>query len=321
MDTRRIGYLRHLKYFIAVAKHMSFAKAARQLHISGPPLSRRIQQLEEELGARLFLRDRRRQVALTDAGRLLLRQAAELIAQAADVSDNVHRAHAGKTRLVKIGMAYGLARTISRMLVAYGKYFPGVEMRSADILSDDQPAALREHRIDVGFLYWVQSFADEEVECEFLFKENLMVCLSRDHKVATHNPRRLYLKDIAHLPVLLSTRDISGGLHDRILVMYQRAGLTPKILLQETLVQYPVRIAVGEGFGIAPKSISTNDSQIRSVPLAEPDAYVEARIAWRRHETSPVVRSFLETARKFYATASDSDPLGAKISIKQGKKR
>lgn len=73
--------LRHVRYLIAVAEYLNFSKAAQQLHIAQPPLSRQIRQLEEHLGVTLFLRNKR-SVALTKAGQIFLDEARKLIVQA-----------------------------------------------------------------------------------------------------------------------------------------------------------------------------------------------------------------------------------------------
>src|ERR1700733_5846682 len=103
--------LRQLRYFIAVAEHLSFSKAAQQLHVTVPPLSRQIRQLEEEFEVRLFVRDRKH-VALSDAGRLFLREAKGLVTQAARMSDSVRLAKSGAAGLVRIGVGPALGERV-----------------------------------------------------------------------------------------------------------------------------------------------------------------------------------------------------------------
>ena len=69
--------LRHLRYFVTVAAERSFSRAAEKLHIAQPPLSRQIQQLEDELGTQLLSRGR--PITLTDAGRYLFEQAVQML--------------------------------------------------------------------------------------------------------------------------------------------------------------------------------------------------------------------------------------------------
>ena len=93
--------LRHLRYFVAVAEDLHFAKAAKRLSISQPPLSQQILALEREIGARLFERSNRR-VELTDAGRVFLKEATEILGKvdnAAVVAERIHRGQLGEIRV------------------------------------------------------------------------------------------------------------------------------------------------------------------------------------------------------------------------------
>src|SRR4051812_34628552 len=94
--------LRHIKYFLAVAEELHFGKAATRLGISQPPLSQQIIALEQEIGARLFERSNRR-VALTEAGRLFLRDTSDIVAKVGNAAFNAERAHRGQVGEIRVG--------------------------------------------------------------------------------------------------------------------------------------------------------------------------------------------------------------------------
>jgi len=94
--------LRHLRYFVAVAEDLHFGKAANRLGISQPPLSQQILALEREIGARLFERSNRR-VELTNAGKLFLKEAHEVLERVENAAVRAERIHRGQLGEVKIG--------------------------------------------------------------------------------------------------------------------------------------------------------------------------------------------------------------------------
>lgn len=95
--------LRHLRYFQAVAETLNFTRAAERLHIAQPPLSRQIQQLEEQLGTRLL--NRERPLSLTEAGRFFHEQSATLLRQLDSICDNTRRIGLGQRQWLGIGFA------------------------------------------------------------------------------------------------------------------------------------------------------------------------------------------------------------------------
>ncbi len=311
--------LRQLRYFIAVAEHLSFSKAAQQLHVTVPPLSRQIRQLEEEFDVRLFVRDRRH-VILTDAGRLLLQEAKVLVAQTARVSDSVRMAKCGAVGLVKIGIGPGLGERVSRVLIEHPKKFPAVELQCRDVFSSAQYKALPDGDLDVGF---VRPYTDwSHLVSEFLFEEKMVVHLSKANPLARR--KSLRLKDLAEEPLLLFDPVFASGLHDKTLAMYAAAGVTPNIVyvppdpVPHNGVQ-AMMLACRKGILIIPDEIAcrpASGSEVAVVPLEEPGATTEVHVVWRKNENSKTVLAFLDTVRCVFRTMPRSaPPLGDRSAV------
>src|SRR5499425_2936589 len=123
--------LRHIRYFLAVAEHLNFTKAAEQLHIAQPPLSRQIRQLEDDLGVVLLVRNKRR-VELTKAGHVFLEQARKLIVQAGHATEAARHAQKGESGIVRIGLASGLGGMVSKVVLDHRKRFPTIDVECRD---------------------------------------------------------------------------------------------------------------------------------------------------------------------------------------------
>jgi DNA-binding transcriptional LysR family regulator len=140
--------LRKLRYFVAVADKLHFGRAAEELHIAQPVLSRQIRALEQDLGASLFTRDRHG-VTLTDAGRQLLTDAGPLLASADAARHRVTVAARGSQRLM-VGFRAGVATAPAVKLFA--TRHPDVLVDVQRIESDDQAPMLLDGRIDIGYV-------------------------------------------------------------------------------------------------------------------------------------------------------------------------
>lgn len=299
--------LRQLRYFIAVAERLSFSKAAQHLHVTVPPLSRQIRQLEEEFGVQLLARDRRN-VALTDAGRALLREAKTLVTQSARVTDSVRLAKSGETGLVKIGIAMGLGEPISRALIEHSKQFPSVDLQCRDMFSSWQNKALVDGDLDVGFL---RPFVDSlHLMSEVLFQENFIVHLCRANPLAKR--RTLKMKDLAGETLLMPNRGGSTYLYDKTFELYAEAGVTPNVI-HVPLDPVPhsdtqiVLLTRHKGIFIMPDEVAcrpAQGSEVVAVPLDEPSARIDVNIAWRRTEKSATVLAFVDTSRRVFCDAA-----------------
>ncbi|GAA0924793.1 LysR substrate-binding domain-containing protein [Pseudonocardia zijingensis] len=170
--------LRKLRYFVAVAGKLHFGRAADELHIAQPALSRQIRALEQDLGASLFTRDSHG-VTLTDAGRQLLDDAGPLLASAHAVRRRVAVAARGGRRLV-VGFRAGIP--VIPAARAFGKQHPDVVVDVQRMEWDDQARMLLDGRVDVGY---VRLPIDETgLRLTPLYTEPLMVVLPAGHRLA-----------------------------------------------------------------------------------------------------------------------------------------
>src|SRR5690606_18837581 len=136
-----------IQYFIAVAEDLSFTRAAERLHIGQPPLSQSIQMLEEDIGTKLFERTRR-WVKLTEAGRLFLEDARQIVALTASAAHNARRAGNGEIGDLHLGFNNSTPFTthFANTINAYRNQFPLVTLHLSEMSTMQQIEAIRERR-------------------------------------------------------------------------------------------------------------------------------------------------------------------------------
>jgi DNA-binding transcriptional LysR family regulator len=290
--------LRHVRYFIAVAECLNFSKAAQQLHIAQPPLSRQIRQLEEDLGVTLFLRNKR-SVVLTKEGRVFFEEAKKLVAQAAHAMEAARNARNGESGTVRVGIPSRLGAVISKAVAEHRKRSPAFDIQCKDICSSLQNEALRKGEIDIGFFR--PPIDQAHLDCELLFEEEFVVVLPRTHPLAKR--RFLRLKDIASQPSIIFDRSFSSWLYDKMLGLYSRHGLTSQLTVTHVEDEEAGAVMVASGKAIlmgvgtvSNRSVAGVD--LVSVRLSEPEAKIELYMAWRKNEQSTAVFSFLDSARR-----------------------
>src|SRR5262245_27414109 len=288
---------RHIKAFIAVADALSVTKAAERLHISQPPLSRHIHQLEEELGVTLFLRHRQG-VTLTQEGRRLLEKARALDAAGTDFCDAARQLARGVEDRLRIGIGWGLWDVVNRLRVEFTKQRPEVTFDVKDVYcSDDINEQLRNSELDVVFSR--PPFDESVLDVAPIYHERIQAVMSDGHPLASNE--EVWIRDLAETPLLLWDRHMGPALYDRVLDLYARGGVT--VQMTPTPGAGPFNHAglmlVASGKGVylclgVPLTSPQPASGVAVLPVADPGATIEVCVASRKGEASQLVHHFLE---------------------------
>src|SRR5262249_1900985 len=194
--------LRRVRSFIAVAEELHFGRAATRVHIVQPALSRQIRALEEEMGLRLFERDRRR-VALTPAGAVFLDEARALLEHVDRAVEAARRAARGELGSLRIGYVPAMVITgLPEIVRGVRKRFPGVEVRLREMDPALQVESLLGDRVDVGFARG--PIHEPALATVTILEEPLVAALPSGHQLGRH--KRLRLSMLAGEPFVLQAR-------------------------------------------------------------------------------------------------------------------
>ncbi|HYQ62018.1 LysR family transcriptional regulator [Actinophytocola sp.] len=283
--------LRQLRYFVAVAEHLGFSRAARHLHLAQQSLSQQIGALERGLGVRLFDRDTRG-TRLTGAGQEFLPAARAVLASADDAVAVVQRA--GRGEIGHLDLAF-LASTANYMLPpvvrALRERLPGIEVTTHNEQIGELVAGLRDGRFDAAF---TRPPLVADLATRTLATEPVCAVLPAGHPLATRT--QLRLADLAGEDWVLTPRESWPPWHEKYDRDFTAAGFTPRVVQRAGGVSNLLGL-VAAGVGVtrlAHSASSIRRTGVVFVPLAGDQA--ETVVAWLPGRDEPVLRNLLDLA-------------------------
>jgi DNA-binding transcriptional LysR family regulator len=302
--------LRSWRQFLALAQTLHFGRAAQQLHITQPPLTLAIQQLERRLGAPLFERTRR-SVALTPVGAALVDPVRQLLQQAAALQVRARDAAAGEVGRVRLGFISTVGfGPLPMWLRAFREAHPGITIELIEATSDVQLMALARAEIDTGFMLHAPGMAPDapgpapsapmRLQRLSLGSEPLVLALPDAAPWAA--ARRLRPADVLAQPLVIFPRSATPSLYDAVLAFYHRQGVTPTIAQEATQMQTIVNlVSAGLGLALVPRAVTQLQRPgvvYRPLPgaLASMAPHCETSLLWPPEAAPPVMR-FVEFVR------------------------
>ena len=289
----RIMELTDLKYFAAAAAELNFRRAARKLNMAQPPLSRRIKNLEDEIGTPLFIRANR-SVKLTEAGKIFLEKANEIIGKAGDALEELSYIGKGEEGYLPIGFNEPAINTfLSKAIKRYHSRYPKVKLVLKEMQTNEQLEALKNNKIKIGFM---RLFGHDVsgLSTSFLYSERYILAIPENHGLGKYKKIRLgFLKQE---PLIIFPRKMNPELYDRFMTQFEEAGFKP-VLAQEASTKQTTLALVEAGLGIAivpesSASASRKGIEFRNLEASLPSIDIYA--VWQKNESLPVLMNFIK---------------------------
>ncbi len=291
--------LRHLRYFVTVAREGHITRAAERLGIQQPPLSQQIKALEREIGVALLVRHPRG-VALTDAGRSFLTDAESILAEVGRAANRAQRTARGEVGRIAVGFTTSAPfhPLVARAIREFRVTRPDVSFVLEETGSGELLAGVREERLDIAFIR--SGLADlPGLTVHALLQEDMAVALPARHRL-TRRPR-LTLKDLAAETFILYRRPDGRGLYDVIITACGEAGFSPHVGQEAPRIVSTLNlVAAGLGITIVPASLSRLplEGVTYRTLKGRPPLKVPLNLACRANERSAATLGFVELVRR-----------------------
>lgn len=285
---------RHLQYFLAVAHHLSFTKAAEQLNVAQPAISKQIADLETVIGVQLFIRNRRG-TRLTPAGESLLADSKQLFVDIEKMKENSRRASRGQTGRLSIGFfSAPVVKFMPRLICRFRRKYPHVAIELHELNPAGQLTAFENNKIHIAFNRPLADVDKDHYHSIELFKEKLMVAVQGPHKLASLT--EVSLKTLAKENFVFVEREQAPGLFDLTVGFCTDHGVAPRIVASPNMMSTALTfIASGVGIGLLPESVQNlNNSGLVFIETEQPSPPVSLELQWLKTNSSPTVTAFVD---------------------------
>jgi LysR family hca operon transcriptional activator len=289
--------LRHLRYFVAVAEELNFTRAAARLRTAQPSLSQQIRRLEKAVGAKLLDRSRQH-VGLTNAGRIFLQQAKDILARVEHARRLAKAAADGHTGELSVGTFPSAdVRILPALRSLIAQHMPDLRLILHSKYAVEPIAGLKSGTLDIAFVRG--PLETVELESVELLREQIVIMLPSHHALAKR--KAIPVKSLDDLPCITMERRLSPALHDAAVDLYRQARIRMHAVSKaDNVLGHLKLVQEGLGFALLPDSLSALlPPGVTFRPLdCETVPTVSVLAAWKAGNGSRLVREVVELARR-----------------------
>ncbi len=291
--------LRHLRYFVAVGEEQHYGRAARRLCVAQPALSRQIQDLEAEVGFKLFER-LPRGVKLSAAGTQFLQDARRILQEVNEATGRADRVARGLSGTLRVGFAENASwrGVVPDSFRRFREQQPDAELQLQPAASLEQLEALRSGRLDAAFVNFMPK-SDPELDQLPVAIEHVELAAPKRH--ALTKLKRLRLRDLTGVPFVWFPRWASPTFYDRLMRECYRGGLKSPRIVQEGLNEATILSLVSTGLGVG-WVIGTarwrSPESVVILPVVDLNMPLTLALAWRRDNTSTLLANFIAEVQR-----------------------
>lgn len=291
--------LKQLRYFVAVAEARSFTTAAERLHITQPPLSRQVQQLEQTLKVQLIKRNTR-PLKLTEAGRLFYEQVSQLLHRLDQIQEATSTLGKSDQLSLTIGfVASTLYSGLPSLVRSYRQAHPNIELHFLELTSLQQIEALKSGRIDVGFgrlrVY------DPAIIRTVLQEERLALAYSPFLELAQTFNKPVELEQLNEQRLIIYPSQPRPSFADQVLNALNDEGIHPAKTLEVLSLQTALGlVSAGEGLCLIPERAKIRND-INYAPLADKSISSPITFSHRANDTRWHIQAINELVQKTFA--------------------
>lgn len=285
--------MRQFRYFVAVAETLHFGEAARRLNMTQPPLSKRIAELEEALGVRLFERNSRK-VILTSAGSSLLPQARACIESFDQAISSVRAIAPSRSHRIRAGFALDTSRQVLGRVSADLKAMRA-EGQIREATTAEQHRLLLGGELDVGVLR--HPYSTKGLWSSYTLCQTLGAVMGRNHPLARR--RSIELADLQQSTLLTFPREIAPGLYDELLAACRAGGYRPKRIehamrMTAGLLLSDVAVTLRPAVALKPGRVGTKAADLVWKPLAGEPLRWWTSVVRRETATDPLTKKAVQ---------------------------